>query len=90
MDNDISGGNSASSLIIKSFNVNSIGKQPKRREIFKFLEKKGGDIQILVDTRFSKEIEDTVREEWGSQVIFSSYTSQARGVAIFFKKNICA
>ena len=83
------GGNSASGLIIKSFNVNSIGKNPKRQEIFKFLHSKKSDILILVDTRFSKEIENQVKEEWGSKVYFSSFTSQARGVAIFFKKNIC-
>ena len=81
-----SGGNSASGLIIKSFNVNSIGKNPKRQEIFKFLRSKKADILILVDTRFSKEIENQVKEEWGSKVYFSSFTSQARGVAIFFKK----
>ena len=83
-----SGGGSASSLIVKSFNVNSIGKNPKRREIFNFLNKKIGDIIILVDTRFSKNIENTVKEEWGSNVYFSSFSSQSRGVAIFFKKNI--
>ena len=51
------GGDSASSLTINSFNVNSIGKNPKRREIFKFLQTKNADIQIVVDTRFSNEIE---------------------------------
>ena len=82
-------GDSASSLKIKEFNVNSIGKNPKRQEIFNFLRKKENDIHILIDTRFSKEIENKIKVEWGSQVFFSSFTSQARGVAIFFKKNLC-
>ena len=41
MDENYSGGeNSASALTIRSFNVNYIGKNPKRREIFSFLNKK--------------------------------------------------
>ena len=67
-ENDSGGENSASALTIKSFNVNSIGKNPKHREIFSFLNKKGGDIQILVDARFSKDVESKVKEEWGSNV----------------------
>ena len=78
------GGVSASKLVIKSLNVNGLGNYSKRQQIFKFLGKKGGDIQFLVDTRFSKQIESRVKEEWGSNVIFSSFTSQARGVSIFF------
>ena len=90
MDNTLNtGGVSASKLVIKSLNVNGLGNYSKRQQIFKFLGKKGGDIQFLVDTRFSKQIESRVKEEWGSNVIFSSFTSQARGVSIFFKKNIC-
>ena len=88
-NNTNSSGDSASSLIIKEFNVNSIGKNPKRQEIFHFLKKKNSDIHILVDTRFSKEIENTIKAEWGSQVFFSSFTSQSRGVAIFFRTNLC-
>ena len=86
LNNVNNGGDSASSLLIKSYNVNSIGKNPKRSEIFRFLRKKGGDIQVLLDTRFSKEIEPKVKEEWGAPVYFSSFSSQSRGVAIFLKK----
>jgi exonuclease III len=83
------GGVSASSLIIKSFNVNGLGNFSKRQEIFHFLHKKGGDIYFLIDTRFSDHVENKIKEEWGSNVIFSSFSSQSRGVAIFFKKNLC-
>ena len=44
----------------------------------------------MVDTRFSQKIENKVKEEWGSNVYFSSFSSQSRGVAIFFKKYLCA
>ena len=38
---------SASSITIKAFNVNSIGKNPKRRQIFNSLKKKECDIFVL-------------------------------------------
>ena len=53
-----------------------------------FLKKKNADILILIDTRISDEIENTVKTEWGGQVYFASYSSQARGVAVFIRKNL--
>ena len=52
------------------------------------LRKKGADIILLSDTRISKDIEALVKTEWGGHVNFASFTSQARGVAIFFKKEL--
>ena len=89
-NNSTSRGMSASSLKICEFNVNSIGKNPKRGEIFNFLKKKSGDIFVLIDTRISKRLEQQIRAEWDGKIFFSSFTSQARGVAILFKKNVCA
>ena len=89
VENTLGDGESASSLVIKSFNVNGLGNVKKRNEIFKFMNKKGGDIYVLIDTRFSKQTENRIKTEWGSQVFFSSFTSQSRGVAIFFKRYIC-
>ena len=89
MDNDINrGGCSASKLKIISFNANSIGKHPKRRQVLCFLKKKNPDLLLIVDTRFSKDIENSVKTEWGGQVLFSSFSSQSRGVAIFIRKNL--
>ena len=89
MNNYLSkGDSSASKLRIISFNANSIGKQPKRRQVLCFLQRKNPDLLIIVDTRFSKDIENSVKAEWGGQVLFSSFSSQARGVGIFIKKNL--
>ena len=79
---------SESKLKLIAFNANSIGKQPKRRQVLYFLNKKNPDLLIIVDTRFSTEIENTVKTEWGGQVLFSSFSSQSRGVSIFVKKNL--
>ena len=71
-----------------SFNCNSIGKQPKRRQVLRFLNKYNPDILILCDTRFAPDLENTVKEEWGGPSYFSSLNSQSRGIAILFKKNL--
>ena len=52
------------------------------------MRKKHADIILISDTRIAKEIEPIVKAEWGGRVNFSSFTSQARGVAIFFKKEL--
>ena len=83
------GGESASNLSISSFNVNSIGKNPKRQQILNFLKSKKSDIIVLVDTRIDKELENIVKQEWGSMSYFSSFSSQSRGVAKLFKKYSC-
>ena len=52
-----------------------------------FLNAKRPDILIIADTRLSKDIETVVKAEWGGHAHFSSFTSQARGVAIFMRKD---
>ena len=54
------------------------------------IKKKNPDFIIVCDTRICKSIENTVREEWGGTCIFNSFSSQARGVAIFIKKECTA
>ena len=81
-------GNSASKYKIISFNCNSIGKNPKRSQVLQYLRNKKPDILILVDTRISKDIECQVKEEWNGYTFFSSFSSQARGIAILLRKDL--
>ena len=78
--------NSATNFKILSFNANSIGKNPKRQEVFHHLKKRNPDFILACDTRICKGIENVVIDEWGGRCIFNSFSSQARGVAIFLKK----
>ena len=78
---------SASSFKIICFNANSIGKNPKRKKVFHHLKKKNFDCVIACDTRISAAIEKEVENEWGGKCIFNSFSSQTRGVAIFFKSD---
>ena len=82
------GVSSASNLRIICFNSNSIGKLPKRTKVFHFLKKHFPDILIVCDTRIAKNIENTVKEEWGGPAFFSGFDAQSRGVAIFIKKDL--
>ena len=52
------------------------------------MKKKRANIILLSDTRISKDIEPLVKAEWGGKANFASFTSQARGVAIFFTKDL--
>ena len=84
------GASSATSFKIYSFNANSIGRNPKRQKVLFYLKKKNPDFIFACDTRICKSIENIVREEWGGTCIFNSFSSQARGVAIFLKKDCTA
>ena len=87
--NDSSKGvSSASALKIVSVNANSIGKNPKRRQVLHFLKKKSPDLLFIVYTRIAKNIENIVKEEWNGEVVFSSFDSQSRGVALFIRKDL--
>ena len=78
--------NSASRFRIIGFNANSIGKNPKRGKVLHFLKKKNPDFLFIFDSRICKSIEGIVKEEWGGQCLFNSFSSQSRGVALFLKK----
>ena len=55
--------------------------------MIKALKNKDANIILLSDTRLSSEIESVVKSEWGGKAEFASFTSQARGVAVLFKKD---
>ena len=79
---------SASKFRIVSFNPNSTGKNPKRANILQAVRKKQANIILFSDTRISADIEPSIKAEWGGKVNFASFTSQARGVAVFFTKDL--
>ena len=49
--------------------------------------RKRADILFLQETHCSKLAEDEWRLDWGGRIIFSHGESNARGVAILFKKH---
>ena len=93
MTTDNSGGgggkkaNTASGFRVQSINYNSIGRNPKRRVFFEKMTRYSPDILFVIDTRLDPALEDIVKAEWGAKCYFSSFASNARGIAMFIKKN---
>ena len=69
---------------ISSTNVRGINDFQKRRDIFQYLRQQKFQIFCLQDTHFTGSLEPYISAEWGGEVIYSSYTSNARGVCILF------
>ena len=74
-------------ISICSVNCQGLGNPSKRRDVFNYLRNKNHSILCLQDTHFTKNIEPLIIAEWGYKAVFSSFSSQSRGVAILFKNN---
>ena len=74
-------------ISICSVNCQGLGNPSKRREVFNYLRNKSYSLLCLQDTHFTKNMENIIRAEWGYKAVFSSFSSQSRGVAILFNNN---
>ena len=72
---------------ICSLNCQGLGDKDKRRDVLDYLRTQNYSIIFLQDTHFSCNYHNSITNEWGYKVIFNSYSSQSRGVAIFFRNN---
>lgn len=70
-----------------SLNVNGLGDELKRREIFRYLKAYQADIILLQETYGSSQIESVWSAEWGNKIYFSHGTSNSKGVAILLNRN---
>ena len=73
---------------VLSVNCQGLGSNEKRLDIFNYLKSKNCQIYCLQDTHFTTKNEKFIRAQWGFDCIFSSGTSNSRGVAILFYKDI--
>lgn len=64
---------------ISSSNVRGLHDPQKRRDLFCHLRNMNHHIYCLQETHFTENMEAYIRAEWGAEVIFNSYTSNARG-----------
>ena len=78
------------SMAIKvlSANCQGLGSMEKRLAVFNYLKEKKCDIYCLQDTHTTKASERFFRSQWNNECIFSSGTSNSRGVAILFSKSL--
>ena len=70
-----------------TLNCQGLGGNEKRKDVMNFLKQKNYSIYFLQDTHFMEKEERYIRSQWGYECFFSSYSSQSRGVAIFFNNN---
>ena len=75
-------------LKILSVNVQGIGTIEKRLDLFNYLKTKNCDIYCLQDVHSTTSTENFIESQWGSHCLFSSHSSNSRGVAVLFNKNI--
>lgn len=68
---------------VATVNCQGLATPSKRQDVLNFYKSKGYSILYLQDTHFTCETEATVEIQWGYKCVFSSYTSNSRGVAIF-------
>ena len=76
-----------SEIKILSLNVQEMGLLPKRTDMLHYLKEKNYQIYCLQDTHFSPGLEKFVQTRWNGDCYFSSYKSNARGIAILFNKD---
>ena len=68
-----------------SFNVNGIGENLKRRDVFNFLRECNLDIYFLQETHLKEELENYIRASWGYELWLAGNETNKNGVAILFR-----
>ena len=76
-----------SELKFTSFNVKGLANDSKRRQMFYYFHEKKLDIIFIQETHSTKAKERWWNTTWGSKILYSHGTSNARGVAILISKN---
>ena len=75
-------------ITISSLNCQGLGNSAKRRDIFHYIRQKHYSIIYTVYRThiLRKKLKNTL-SEWGYKCFFSSFSSNARGVAVLFNNN---
>ena len=73
---------------ILSLNCQGLGMVSKRLDVFNYLKSKQCDIYCLQDIHSTTASEKFIESQWGNRGLFSSFSSNSRGVAIVFNTNV--
>ena len=76
---------------LKLFSLNVRGirtNSTKRKIIFEYFIMKPKCCVFLQETHCTSELENTWKQEWGSDIIFSHGSSNSKGVAILLPKQV--
>lgn len=72
---------------IVSYNVNGCGNFRKRKKIFYRFKDMKADIMLIQEMHSTPQTEQLWKTQWGGQIVFAHGESNARGVAIMFRRN---
>ena len=75
-------------LHLCTFNVNGLCMRDKLRAIYQKLRDSLYDIIFIQETHCTVDIQHIWKSEWRGDAIFANGTSNSRGVAILFSKNL--
>jgi exonuclease III len=75
-------------LLFCSLNVKGQGNETKRKSQYQWLRNLKSDINFLQETHSSKKTECIWKNQWGGECFFAHGETNARGVAILFKRGL--
>ena len=75
-------------LKILTANCQGLASVHKRLDLFNYLKSKNCQIYCLQDIHSTANTENIINSEWGNKCLFSSFSSNSRGCAILFNKNL--
>ena len=78
----------ASALRIGSLNVRGLGDSVKRKDVLDRIKDYNLSVLCLQDVHFKDDNIKLYEDEWGGRCIINAYTSESRGVAMMFKKDL--
>ena len=74
-------------ISLVNINCQGLSNMDKRADKFNFLGNKNYTVYFPKDTHFTTKEQNYIRTQWGFECYFSIYSSQSRGVAIFYSNN---
>ena len=69
-------------------NMQGIADPLKRRKLFRYLHERYIDIALLQETHSTPNNERRWKNEWGGRILFDHGTSESKGVALLFNRNL--
>ena len=71
-----------------TYNAKGLASFEKRKDVLNWLSSGKYDVIFLQETHLSKKHEDEWRMQWRGKCLFTTFSSNARGVAILFRNNL--
>ena len=76
------------SIKIGTYNVRGMRDIKKRSQVYKYVREKSFDVIFLQETHSSRKDQNFWTSQWGGKVVCSHGSSNSRGTAIYFRKNL--